>query len=179
MNNVALSNARLLWLDLETTGLDENEHAILEIGMVVTDGHLNVLDSLTRVIQASDVELAKMSDYVRKMHIDSGLLDQAQLAPYLCMIEPDAVAFVKSYFDKPALLHGNTIHFDRRFIRRHMPDLEKHLAYRMVDVSSFKETLALYSPGLEPQKRQAHRALADIDESILEFRTYLTKLGLL
>jgi oligoribonuclease len=180
MQNPTLKNIKLPWLDLETTGLDEKDRVILEVGFVVTDGLLNVVDKFSSPVFQSESELAKMNDYVRNMHLSSGLLDRVFSAPALSDVEVVFIEFAKKHFgDKPLTLHGNSIHFDRRFIKQHAPTIEKALGYRMVDVSALKETLTTYSPGHEPAKKLAHRAIADIYESIAEYKSYLQLLKLL
>jgi oligoribonuclease len=182
MSNQRLLEERLLWADLETTGLHAHTHDILEIGLVVTNGELNVIDQFSSPVQQSPEALEKMDVFVKNMHTVSGLIDMVKSAPDLFTVENQAIEFVSNYFGmKKPPLHGSTIGFDQRFLLQHMSRLTNLLHYRVVDVSSFKESLRLYSPEVVLAKAQwsAHRAIDDILVSIEEYRNYLKFLKLL
>jgi oligoribonuclease len=172
-------NDRLVWIDCEMTGLDLANDALIEIAVLVTDGDLNVLgEGVDVVIHADDAALAAMPDVVRDMHAHSGLTDEVRKAT---VTVPEAEQLVLAYVRehvpdaRTAPLAGNSIGTDRGFITRDMPELDAHLHYRMVDVSSVKELCRRWFPRVfyaKPEKGMAHRALADILESIRELDYY-------
>ena len=170
---------RLVWIDCEMTGLDLAKDALIEIAALVTDADLNILgDGLDLVIHAGDDVLAGMPDVVREMHAKSGLTEEVRKST-ITMAEAEAaiLAYVKSFVPSPrtAPLCGNSIATDRSFLTRDMPTLESYLHYRMIDVSSIKELCRRWYPRVyfgQPGKGLAHRALADIRESIRELEYY-------
>jgi oligoribonuclease len=172
-------NDRLVWIDCEMTGLDLASDALIEIAVLVTDGDLNVLgEGVDVVIHADDTALAAMPDVVRDMHAHSGLTDEVRAAT---VTVPEAEQLVLAYVRehvpdaRTAPLAGNSIGTDRGFIARDMPELDAYLHYRMVDVSSIKELCRRWFPRVffaKPEKGLAHRALADIRESIRELDYY-------
>jgi oligoribonuclease len=172
-------NDRLVWIDCEMTGLDLANDALIEIAVLVTDGDLNVLgEGVDVVIHADDAALAAMPDVVRDMHAHSGLTDEVRTAT---VTVPEAEQLVLAYVRehvpdaRTAPLAGNSIGTDRGFIARDMPELDAYLHYRMVDVSSIKELCRRWFPRVfyaKPEKGMAHRALADILESIRELDYY-------
>ncbi|EHR62659.1 oligoribonuclease [Saccharomonospora cyanea] len=170
---------RLVWIDCEMTGLDLAKDALIEIAVLVTDAELNVLgEGVDLVIHADDEALANMPDVVRDMHARSGLTEEVRRSTMtLEEAEQRALAYVREHVPDPqtAPLAGNSIATDRGFIARDMPALDSHLHYRMVDVSSVKELVRRWYPRVyyaKPEKGLAHRALADIRESIGELRYY-------
>ncbi|OQO92203.1 oligoribonuclease [Saccharomonospora piscinae] len=172
-------NDRLVWIDCEMTGLDLVKDALIEIAVLVTDSELNVLgDGVDLVIHADDDALANMPDVVRDMHARSGLTEEVRRSTMtLEEAERQALAYLREYVPEPqtAPLAGNSIATDRGFLARDMPALDAHLHYRMVDVSSVKELVRRWYPRVyyaKPEKGLAHRALADIRESIGELRYY-------
>lgn len=161
------------------TGLDLAKDALIEIAVLVTDAELTVLgDGLDLVIHASDEALANMPDVVRDMHARSGLTDEVRRSTItLDEAQQRALDYVRRYVPEPrtAPLAGNSIATDRGFLARDMPELDAHLHYRMVDVSSVKELVRRWYPRIyyaKPEKGLAHRALADIRESIGELAYY-------
>ncbi|MBL7286546.1 oligoribonuclease [Corynebacterium godavarianum] len=161
------------------TGLDTHRHVIVEVAALVTDAELNILDEgLDIVIRATEAELAEMDDFVTKMHTDNGLLDEIKASTVTMKEAEDAVlALLDKHCDKahPAPLAGNSIATDRAFIREQMPRLDSALHYRMIDVSTVKELTRRWFPRAyfnQPEKGMAHRALADIVESIRELDYY-------
>lgn len=179
MEAVPMKNDRLVWVDLEMTGLDPSRHVIVEIAALVTDANLNILGTgVDLVVHASPEELAEMDDYVRAMHTENGLIDAIASSPISLQEAEDAVlALIAEHCDPehPAPLAGNSIATDRTFIRAFMPRLDQALHYRMVDVSSIKELARRWYPRVyfaQPDKGMAHRALADIVESIQELDYY-------
>jgi oligoribonuclease len=170
---------RLVWVDCEMTGLDLQRDALIEVAAIVTDAQLIPLDDgLDVVIHAGDDVLAQMVPFVRDMHASSGLTESVRASTVsLGQAEELVLDYVKSHVPEPrsAPLCGNSIATDRGFVARDMPKLDEHLHYRMVDVSSLKELAKRWYPHVyhsQPMKGLAHRALADIRESIRELAFY-------
>jgi oligoribonuclease len=169
----------LVWIDCEMTGLDLGKDALIEIAALVTDANLNVLgDGVDVVIHADDAALDGMPDVVRQMHAKSGLTEEVRRSTVtLAEAEQQVLDYIRSQVPEPGTvpLAGNSIATDRGFIARDMPALDGYLHYRMVDVSSIKELCRRWYPRIyyaQPGKGLAHRALADIKESILELEYY-------
>ncbi|MEV4478947.1 oligoribonuclease [Micromonospora coxensis] len=169
----------LVWIDCEMTGLDLGKDALIEVAALVTDPDLNVLgDGVDVVIHADDAALDAMPEIVRTMHGKSGLTEEVRRSTVtLAEAEDMVLEYVTSHVKDPrtAPLCGNSIATDRGFITRDMPRLDAHLHYRMIDVSSIKELCRRWYPRVyfgQPQKGLAHRALADIRESIRELEYY-------
>lgn len=172
-------NDRLVWIDCEMTGLDLGRDALIEIAALVTDGELRVLgEGVDLVIHTDDALLDGMVDVVRDMHARSGLTEEVRRSTVtLREAEEQVLAYVREHVPEPrtAPLAGNSIATDRGFLTRDMPELDAHLHYRMVDVSSVKELCRRWFPRVfyaKPEKGLAHRALADIRESIRELDYY-------
>lgn len=172
---VPAKNDRLVWVDLEMTGLDLSRHVIVEVAALVTDADLNILgEGVDLVVHATEEELAQMDDFVTNMHNESGLTAQIRESTVTMAEAEDAVLELIAEHcspEHPAPLAGNSIATDRAFIREQMPRLDAALHYRMVDVSSVKELARRWFPKAyynQPAKGMAHRALADIVESIRE-----------
>ena len=169
----------LVWIDCEMTGLDLKSDKLIEIAALVTDADLNVLgDGIDVVIHAETEDLSGMVEVVAKMHANSGL-DKEVLASDvdLATAETMVLDYIRSHVKaaKTAPLCGNSIATDRGFIARDMPTLDEYLHYRMIDVSSIKELCRRWYPRIyfgQPEKGLAHRALADIHESIQELKYY-------
>jgi oligoribonuclease len=174
---------RLVWIDCEMTGLELRKDALIEIAVVVTDGDLTVLGTgLDIVINTTDELLDGMLPIVRDMHAASKLTDAVRASTVTIAQAQDAViAYLKTMGVEAgtAPLCGNSIATDRSFIARDMAELDSYLHYRMVDVSSLKELARRWYPPVyfsQPAKGLAHRALADILESIKELRYYRSTL---
>jgi oligoribonuclease len=170
---------RLVWIDCEMTGLELGRDALIEVAVLVTDAELTVLDDgLDIVIHVADDVLDTMIPFVRDMHASSGLTDQVRASTVtLGEAERRVLDYVKSHVPeaKVAPLCGNSIATDRGFLARDMPILDEHLHYRMIDVSSIKELAKRWYPKVyqsQPAKGLAHRALADIHESVQELQFY-------
>ena len=143
-------NDRLVWIDCEMTGLDLQRDALIEIACLVTDGELTVLgDGVDIVIHADESALAAMPDVVRDMHARSGLTEEVR-ASRVSMAEAEqrVLDYVRAHVPEPRTvpLAGNSIATDRGFLSRDMPELDAHLHYRMVDVSSIKELCRRWYP---------------------------------
>jgi oligoribonuclease len=169
---------RLVWIDLEMTGLDTERHTIVEIAVLITDSALELVDDgIDLVIHATAEELGRMDDFVRTMHTKSGLL--AQIEASTLSLEA-AGAEVLEYLaarvpESTAPLCGNSIGVDRRFLDRHLPTVDRYVHYRSIDVSSLKELCRRWNPAVykgRPGKKESHRALDDIRESLEELRFY-------
>lgn len=172
----------LLWLDMEMTGLDETQDQILEVAVRVTDWNLQNIDQAEWVVFQPNSVLENMNDWCKENHGKSGLTAMVPSGKPLLQVESELVAFVKKHFgDKRgkegAVLAGNSIHNDRRFIDRYLPQFAETLHYRMVDVSSFKEVFRERF-GVKYEKKNAHRALDDLNESIAELQHYLARVNL-
>ena len=171
-------NELLVWIDCEMTGLDLEHDELVEVAALVTDGDLNVLgDGVDVVVKPSAAALEHMGDFVRAMHQSSGLLAQLDNGMSLADAERQVLDYIRSVVPEPrkAPLAGNTIGTDRTFLAAQMPELEGHVHYRNVDVSSIKELARRWFPRAyysAPAKSGNHRALADIQESIEELRYY-------
>ncbi|BAH49376.1 MULTISPECIES: oligoribonuclease [Rhodococcus] len=170
---------KLVWIDCEMTGLRLGTDKLIEIAALVTDSELNVLgEGVDIVIHADDDALAAMPDVVTKMHENSGLTDEVRKSTVtLAEAEQQVLAYIREHVPVAgtAPLAGNSIATDRGFIARDMPDLDTYLHYRMIDVSSIKELSRRWYPRIyfgQPEKGLAHRALADIKESIRELKYY-------
>ncbi len=169
----------MVWVDCEMTGLDVSRHVILEIATIITDFDLTVVAQGPELaIRQSPAKLRAMDPWSRKTHGASGLLDRvAHDGVTLAEAEAQTLKFVRKHCHAhTAPLCGNSVWQDKRFLAEYMPDLHGFLHYRIVDVSSVKQLVAHWYPRgkYQPAKREAHRALSDIEESIAELRAYKT-----
>jgi len=168
----------LVWIDCEMTGLNPDTECLVEIAAVITDTELNVMDEgIDLVIKPRAGTIEAMGDYVRKMHTDSGLINEFEAGLELEDAEAQVLEYIKKYIPtaKTTPLAGNTISTDRLFITKYMPKLDDHLHYRNIDVSTIKELAKRWYPRAyfqAPKKDGGHRALADILESIEELKYY-------
>ena len=173
----------LVWMDLEMTGLDHEKEVIVEIATIVTDDQLNIVaEGPDLVVQAPEAVLAAMDPFVVDMHTRSGLLEAIR-ASTITLEEAGRLTleFIRSHVPEPRSvpLCGNSIGTDRRFLAKYLPEIENHLHYRSVDVSSIKELAKRWYPGLDaarPDKAGTHRALDDVRQSIEELRFYRDRL---
>ena len=174
---MAVDQRRLVWLDMEMTGLNPDSDTILELAMVVTDADLQVVaESASWAVHQSDGVLAGMDEWNTKTHGASGLIDRVRSSDLdMRAVEAAAIDFMKDWIAKGVSpMCGNSICQDRRFMARYMPALERWFHYRNLDVSTVKELCRRWRPDLagQVQKTGAHTALADIHESIEELRYY-------
>ncbi|WP_371152497.1 oligoribonuclease [Buchananella felis] len=171
-------NDPLVWIDCEMTGLDLQQDALVEIAVIVTDSDLNPLgEGIDLIIKPPAAALEGMNDFVRSMHTTSGLLEELDGGIPLAEAEARVLAYVKQFCptERKAILAGNSVHTDKSFLDRDMPELMSHLHYRIVDVSSLKELARRWYPRAyynAPKKEGGHRAMADILESIQELAYY-------
>lgn len=171
------NNDRLIWIDLEMTGLDTGKDSILEIATVVTDSQLNVLAEGPEIAIAHTLEtLDAMDDWNRNQHRKSGLWQRVlESQVNLAQAEAQTVAFLSQWVPPNASpMCGNSICQDRRFMHRLMPRLEKYFHYRNLDVSTLKELARRWAPAVleSVRKQSAHTALSDVRDSIEELRHY-------
>lgn len=167
----------LVWLDMEMTGLSPIDNVIIEVAVVITDGNLNILaESPSYAVSQPESELAKMDKWNVNAHTKSGLVERVKESKFtLEMVEKELLKLIKKYANKgQAPLCGNTIHQDRKFMARYMPNLEGFLHYRNLDVSTVKELAKRWYPSAYAnfKKHNKHEALADIHESINELKHY-------
>jgi oligoribonuclease len=174
-------NDRLVWVDMEMSGLQPETDRILEIAMIVTDGDLNIIaEGPVLVVHQEDAVLDRMDAWNKGTHGKSGLIDKVKASTLTeAEVEAQCLAFLKQHVKASiSPMCGNTIHQDRRFMNRYMPKLEAYFHYRNIDVSTIKELCKRWQPELAKgfAKKQAHTALADIIESVEELRYYREKL---
>jgi oligoribonuclease len=169
----------LAWMDLEMTGLDPTRDVIVEIATLVTDDDLELIaEGPDLVVHQPPEVLATMGDYVREMHTRSGLLPQIEASTIdLADAGAQTLAFLREHIPEARTvpLCGNSIGTDRRFLAAYLPEIEEHLHYRSVDVSTVKELARRWNPKVlsgVPDKKEGHRALDDIRESLDELRYY-------
>lgn len=171
-----MKKAKLLWIDLEMTGLDPDKDRILEVAAIATDIELDEIARYEAVVKV-DEKLMKsrmVGDFWEKNHESrDALIAQNQNGKDISEVEKELINFVDKNFGKTIYLAGNSIHQDRKFIEREMPELNKRLHYRMLDVSAWKIYFenALDKKFIKPEN---HRALDDIEGSIEELKWYLT-----
>jgi oligoribonuclease len=171
-------NEKLVWIDLEMTGLNLDRHVIVEIACVVTDAQLNPLDTgVSFVVAATEAQMAEMDDFVIDMHTKSGLLPEIPAGISLADAEQLVLSYIQTHVPEPKKvpLAGSSIYVDRGFLTRYMPTLDDYLHYRLVDVSSIKELARRWFPRVyfaAPSKVGNHRAHGDIMDSIRELAYY-------
>ena len=168
---------RLVWLDMEMTGLDPERERIIELAMIVTDNELNVIaESPEWAVHQPESVLAAMDEWNQKTHGASGLIDRVRASTLdEAAVEAAALAFMAEYVPaRTSPMCGNSIGQDRRFMVRYMPKLEDFFHYRSIDVSTVKELCRRWQPEIAKGmvKKGAHTALSDIRESIAELQYY-------
>jgi oligoribonuclease len=166
----------LIWIDLEMTGLDPSVDVILQAALVVTDADLAPLANVAVDIHQPDEALSRMSPLVREMHTTTGLIDRVRKSTISVeQAERDLLECIRPLCPAPATLCGNSIWNDRRFIARYMPTLDRHLHYRVVDVSSLKVLAQRWygdAAVFVKPAAGAHDASVDVGHSIAELRHY-------
>jgi oligoribonuclease len=174
---MAQESQDLIWIDLEMTGLDTQNDRIIEVATVVTDKDLNVLaEGPVLAVFQSEAILARMDDWNKRQHGDSGLIARVRESR---LDEAEAERLTLEFLQRwvpPGVspMCGNSICQDRRFLARCMPKLEAYFHYRNLDVSTLKELAGRWAPDVKDgfRKKNSHRALDDILESIAELRYY-------
>ncbi len=176
-----MGNGLLVWMDLEMSGLDPERERILEIATVITDGNLELIASGPELVVHQKQELLDAMDaWNKEHHTKSGLVERVQKSDVAeVQAEKQTLEFLQAYCPPRAVpLAGSSIHQDRRFLQKYMPQLESYLHYRNVDVSTVKELVRRWYPKVlasRPKKENKHRAVDDIKESIEELREYRTR----
>jgi oligoribonuclease len=175
--SMSFSDQNLIWVDLEMTGLDPEQHKIIEIASIVTDSELNILaEGPVIAVHQPEEELQKMDEWCTTTHTGSGLVERVKTSK---INEEQAVketiAFLEKWVPKgKSPICGNSIGQDRRFLYKHMPELEEYFHYRYIDVSTLKELTRRWKPDVLAgfHKKGSHLALDDIRESIAELQYY-------
>lgn len=168
----------MLWIDLEMTGLDPQKDCIVEVAAIVTDWDFAELGSLDYGVKQDEDKLRDLfaaNPWTAARPSESAILiEHSQQGIPETQAEADIIKLIDKHFapDEPVLLAGNSIHCDRGFIKRYWPKLEARLHYRMLDVSAWKVVMQ-GKYGVAFTKKEAHRALDDIRESIAELQQYL------
>ncbi len=173
---MSIAKENLVWMDLEMTGLDPERETIIEIATIITNADLEIVaEGPNIVVHQPDAVLDAMDEWNTTHHGDSGLTARVK-ASTISMRDAEAqtLEFIRRYVpERTSPLCGNSIHQDRRFLVRYMPELEAYMHYRNIDVSTIKELAQRWYPDTAPPVKQAeHLALADIRESISELRWY-------
>jgi oligoribonuclease len=174
---MAQDPGHLIWIDMEMSGLNPDTDRVLEVAIVMTDTHLNVIaEAPVLVVHQPDDVLERMDDWNTSTHTKSGLVTRVKASTLTdAQVEDRMIAFLESYVPpRISPMCGNSVHQDRRFLARYMPRLEEYFLYRNLDVSTLKELVRRWKPQLMAgmTKQGKHEALADIHESIEELRYY-------
>jgi len=168
----------IVWIDCEMTGLNLETDALIEVAVLITDAELNVLDEgISVVIKPDEAALEQMDDFVRDMHIASGLLPELAGGMEMDEAQKLVLEYITARVPEPkkALLGGNSVGMDKNFLARDMPAVIDHLHYRVIDVSTIKELARRWYAKAHynaPVKTGNHRALGDIQDSIDELKYY-------
>lgn len=165
---------KLLWVDMEMTGLNVEKEVIIEVAALVTDLEFNELHRYQTVVKQPKVHLDQMDDWNQKHHKSSGLLDLIPSGKTPDLVEADLLEILDSHFaNEKAVIAGNSIAQDRLFIDKYFKQVSSRLHYRMLDVTSFKIMFANKFK-ITYEKKNAHRAIDDILESVGELKHYLS-----
>lgn len=167
---------KLLWVDMEMTGLDPEKEAIIEVAAMITDTKLEVLDQYHSVVFQPQTYIDNMDSWNKKHHGESGLTELIPTGKSQELVESELIAFADKHFDKKdkLILAGNSIGQDRLFINRNFKKFAERLHYRMLDVSSFKIVFNNFYQISYAKPQARHRATDDIQESINELKKYLS-----
>ena len=174
---MAQDSNRLIWIDMEMSGLNPDLDRILEVALIVTDSELNIVaEAPVLVVHQPDAVLDGMDSWNKSTHAKSGLIDKIKASSLdEAAVESGMIAFLEAHVPKGASpMCGNSICQDRRFLAKSMPKLESYFHYRNLDVSTLKELAKRWKPALSDgfKKHNKHEALADIHESIEELKYY-------
>ena len=165
---------KMFWVDLEMSGLDETHDHILEVAVVITDLSFQTLETYHRVVHQPNSVLENMNEWCKTTHGKSGLTALVPYGTFLSTVEQDLIQLANRHYqaNEKVVLCGNSVGQDKNFIDKQMTDFAKRLHYRVVDVTSFKEIFrSKYN--IEVKKKDGHRALEDIQESINELKEYI------
>ena len=174
------STTNLFWIDLEMTGLSVDTEVILETAAIVTDSDFQELATYETVVWQPQIYLDRMDDWNKKHHFESGLAQKVPQGKETGVVQNELSQMIDEFFKEPKnkpILCGNSIAQDRLFINKYYPDFSQRLHYRMLDVTSWKIIFNM-KYNVEYKKRNKHRALDDIRESIDELKFYLGHLKL-
>ncbi|AOP41831.2 oligoribonuclease [Edwardsiella piscicida] len=176
---MSASETRLIWIDLEMTGLDPRRDRIIEIATLVTDADLNVLaEGPVIALHQDDAQLALMDEWNVRTHTASGLVARVKASQYDdAAAEQATLDFLRQWVPAGVSpICGNSVGQDRRFLFRYMPELERYFHYRYLDVSTLKELARRWKPEILEgfKKKNTHQALDDIRESVAELAYYRT-----
>jgi oligoribonuclease len=167
---------KLVWMDMEMTGLDPETCAIIEVAVIITGGDLVPIAEFERVVWQPERVLAETNPFVRNMHTKNGLLEKVRASTSgIDDVERDLLGFIATHCKyREGILSGNSIHQDRRFLVKYMAPVERYLHYRQVDVSTLKVLASAfgYNGAKFMKESEEHTALADIRASIEELRHY-------
>lgn len=166
---------KLLWLDMEMTGLDVEKERVIEVACIVTDKNWKELGTYEAIVKQPESFLDGMDEWNTKQHGKSGLTEAVKNGKEPEIVEKELMDFVNQHWrtrERP-ILAGNSIHQDRKFIDKYFVNLEKRLHYRLLDVSAFKVVYESWH-NIKYKKKEGHRAMGDIRESIAELRYYLS-----
>ena len=164
---------KVFWMDLEMTGLDPEKEVIIEVATIITDLDFKELDEYHAIVQQPQSFLDNMDKWNTKTHTETGLAAKVPTGKPPSQVEDDLIDLAQKYFKKnEVIIAGNSIHQDRLFLKKYFIRFNKLLNYRMLDITSWKLILK-YKFGQEFKKKNTHRALDDIRESIKEFQFYL------
>ena len=174
---MAQDSNRLIWIDMEMSGLNPDLDSILEVALIVTDSELNIVaEAPVLVVHQPDAVLDGMDSWNKSTHAKSGLIDKIRASTLdEAAVESGMIAFLEEHVPKgTSPMCGNSICQDRRFLAKSMPKLEAYFHYRNLDVSTLKELAKRWKPELSDgfKKHNKHEALADIHESIEELKYY-------
>lgn len=166
-------SSNLFWIDLEMTGLDVEKEVIIEAAVIVTDYKLNEIETYHAVVKQPQIYIDKMDEWNTKTHKESGLVDQIPKGKDPAVVEQELIALSKKHFgNNRVIIAGNSIGHDKLFLNQHFKEFSKLLHYRLLDVTSwklvFKDILKV-----KHEKKNTHRALDDIRESIDELKYYM------
>lgn len=176
-----MPNNSIVWLDLETTGLDPQKDRILEVGIIITDKRLDEVARSSWVLHTPSGVLGELDPKVVKMHANSGLWEECLKSEFgLQRVSQEVLAFLREYRCEGAYLAGNSVgDFDRHFLRNHLSAVNELLSHRSINVSTFKALFSLWAPQVKPsvpEKGIAHRSLADCEGSIRELKFWLSNM---
>lgn len=171
-----VNNSRLVWMDLEMTGLDIQKDKICEIATIITDFDLNIIATGPDiVIHLSDEEIAVMDEWCTKTFTENGLIEKIKSSTAtLQQAEAETLNFIKQHCPpQTSPLCGNSVYNDRMFLKKFMKELNEYLHYRLIDVSTIKELYKRWKPEAAMfEKKKLHTAVEDIKESIAELKFY-------
>jgi len=177
-SDVSSRQRRIVWMDMEMTGLEVENHKILEVACLITDENLKILsDEFRMVLHQPEEELKKMDDWCQKTHSESGLIEKVRASKVNeKKVDEELLFFMMKYIPKGKCpMAGNSVYMDRLFLRKYMPSSNDYMHYRIIDVSSIKEVVKRWRPEIyneAPQKKRTHTALEDVKESIQELEYY-------